>query len=50
MRKGGSVEMWFGGEMDCGCSRGEGVLVVEEGRRVEHTRMYTGERFHKAFS
>lgn len=29
-------EMWFGGEMDWGCCRGEGALVTETGEREGH--------------
>lgn len=41
LRKVGSEEMWFGGEMDGGYC-GEGALVVEKGKREECTGTSTG--------
>lgn len=40
--------MWFGGEIDHGCCRGQGTLVTEEGRR-EGKRNAQGTAYGKHF-
>ena len=43
------MEMWFKGEMDHECSRGEGAMVVEKGKREESTQENAqGGHFSKA--
>ena len=45
MKKVGSAETWFKGEMDHQCFRGEGAVVVEKDKREKRTH---GEQFPKA--
>ena len=37
-KQGGSGEMWFKGEMDCGCFGAERVMVVEKSVQGERER------------
>ena len=34
------METWFGGEIDPGCCRREGALVVEKGKSAAHEDMH----------
>ena len=46
MKKVGSVEMWFRGEIDPGCYRGEAAVVTEKGESQRSTQGNTqGECF-----
>ena len=49
LKKVGSTEMWFRGEMDHRCCRGEEAVVLEKGERKRSTQGNTkGECFPKA--
>ena len=38
MKKVGNMEIWFRGETNCGCCRGEGAMVTEKGERERSTQ------------
>ena len=48
-KKEGQVMMWFRGETECGCCRGEGTMVIKKGKRERSTQGNAqGEHFPKA--